>query len=409
MQRTDSNRAGLWTKDFILICLTGFFLGIGVQMLNSTLAPFANDMWGSKSLGGYLTSFFNLGSILMAFVCSPTVNRFGRKRCLIGAALLFSVPTAFCVFFPTPAVTLTARVFQGMSKGLSSVAAASIVADISPEERMSEAVGLYGLGDTMGMAAGPFLGLLLSSKSYQLMFAVCALIYGSAILTVSGISYECGVSRAEKTESKGSTYRGIWKLIEKKALPASINYAVAFASYACVLIFISVFSQEILGMTALQISPFYLTAAITMAVVRLFGGRIADQHGPLYLVIPGELASILLMVLLLFYVDKGYVIYLLCGGLFGIAHSAIMPALMAVAITRSPPERSSAASGAFYFLMDVGVLCVATFFGPLIDAFDLPVQGYNLVFGISIGVGMIAVLMSLLICPRHMPEKTNTN
>ena len=45
-------KASLWTRDFIVVIAATFFTGIVMGILDSCLAPFANDMFSSKTLGG---------------------------------------------------------------------------------------------------------------------------------------------------------------------------------------------------------------------------------------------------------------------------------------------------------------------------------------------------------------------
>lgn len=54
-------------KDFILIWVITFLSGMCMRMLDNTLASYTTYAWESKSLGGYMTSVFTIGSVAMAF------------------------------------------------------------------------------------------------------------------------------------------------------------------------------------------------------------------------------------------------------------------------------------------------------------------------------------------------------
>ena len=131
-------KASLWTRDFIVVIAATFFTGIVMGILDSCLAPFANDMFSSKTLGGYLTSLFNLGSIIMAFFSGRFVDLRGRKKMFFVGAIIFAIPTFVCAAFPTPTVSLTTRFIQGLGKAIVGVAGASIVADIVPADRLGD-------------------------------------------------------------------------------------------------------------------------------------------------------------------------------------------------------------------------------------------------------------------------------
>ena len=122
-------KASLWTRDFIVVIAATFFTGIVMGILDSCLAPLDKDMFSSKTLGGYLTSLFNLGSIIMAFFSGRFVDLRGRKKMFFVGAIIFAIPTFVCAAFPTPTVSLTTRFIQGLGKAIVGVAGASIVAD----------------------------------------------------------------------------------------------------------------------------------------------------------------------------------------------------------------------------------------------------------------------------------------
>lgn len=409
----ESIKPRLWTKDFVFVCLVGLFCNTSIQMLNTTLAPFAYDMWASNTLGGLLTSFFNVGSIFMAFFCGALANKYGRKNSLAASALVFCLPTLLMAFFPTPAVCLAVRLTQGMAKGMLYVIAACIVVDVAPQSRTTEALGYYGLGSTMAFAVGPYIGLALADSSYSGMFTFCAGLFLLGGIAALFITYEkrspSSVKAPAPAEAAGpgaKKYTGIWKLIEKKALPSGINYALCFASTACVLIFIAVFSQEVLGYSTGEITPFYLIAAAVMLVFRLFGGRLADKYGPMTMIIPGHLAILIMLGIMASpLITKSYALYLVCGALYGAINAAIMPAMNAMAVLFSPKSRNSEANASFAFVQDFGILIASLTFGSVIDSGATLALGYRKMFIISIVIALVSFTMSFVLYNRKACEK----
>lgn len=396
----------LWGKYFILTCAGALFYSYSMQILNSNLSLFASETWGSNSLGGLLTTIFNAGSIAMAFFSGRLVDVRGRRNCLVAGSLLFGIPTFACALWPTPAILLAVRLIQGIAKGLITVASSSIVADVVSKSRLAEGIGFYGLASTLAMAFGPMLGLaVVDGGGYSSMFVVCAVL---TILTgVAGIwvnyekkdEYRKLVEERRhlvKEEDKTSAYTGIWKLIEKKALPASINYTVFFASNCCILVFITVYSREILGLEFSRISLFYTVASIFMFGARLFLGKVSDKYGALYTIVPGHIANAVALILLAFFA-RSYSLYLLAGGLYGMAQAAVMPSMNAVAVVDSPEGRSGAANATFYCLMDIGIMIGSAVFGMVIDSAAIPADGYRDVYLISLAICVLSLTMSILL------------
>ena len=400
----------LWKKDFILACLLTLFMGICMRMLDSNLASFANDTWGSRTLGGYLTTGFNIGSIAMAFFSGRLVDKYGRRKCLVIAALGFTLVTVVMGLFQVPAVALAVRVLQGIAKGVVVVAAAAIVSDVVPRSRMSEGMGYYGLGNTISMAFGPMLALAITAnKNYTNMFLLCAAAYFMAAMCGAGIDYEKKQPQTARQEKKKTEddprYKGVWKLIEKAAIPASVCYAVFFGSTSAILIFLTIYGQEGLKLPGTKISLFYTVASVTMLIARFTMGRIADKKGALSVLIPSHLIVLLMYLCLLFWAPKSYAGFLVAGALYGFTFAMAMPVYNAIAVVDSPKGRNGAANATFYFLMDFGALIPSALFGGVIDRAATPLLGYQKVFGISMIVSVVSLTLAVLLFSNKARER----
>ena len=402
----------IWTKDFILICLCGLATNITMRMLDSNLASFANVAWQSKSLGGQLTSFFNVGSIMMAFFAGRLVDLKGRRKMLIAFCILFAIPTIIMGLIQVPGVGLGARLVQGIAKGVVTVGCASVVSDITPREKMNEGMGMFNLGATISFAFGPMLGLaLVDAGGYKLMFIVCAICYAAGALIASLIRYEKNREPAKEVEkvpeasAQDDGYKGVWKLIEKKAIPASLNNTIFFGSYAAILVFVTVYSQEILKLSSGQIGLFYTAAAIAMLAVRLLTSKVGDKYGPLYLIIPGHVIIIIGLLLLALVAKYSYAAFLAAGACYGVGQAITTPAFNSCAVLDSPEKRSATANATFYFLMDFGILFASAGFGKLIDASATAEIGYRMTFLISIGVCVVSMIIAVLFFNKKAIEK----
>lgn len=405
-----SKKQSIWSKNFILICLAALATNVTMRMLDSNLASYAAVAWDSKSLGGQLTSFFNIGSIAMAFISGSIVDKHGRRNCVVIGCLLFAIPTVAMALIPLPGVALGVRFIQGIAKGIVTVGMASVVSDITPRERMNEGMGMFNLGNTISFAFGPMLGLaLVDIGGYKMMFLACAAVYALGSLFTAPIDYEKKMRESQNTTSveeaietdAGVEYKGIWKLIEKRAIMPAFIHTVFFGGYACILVFVTVYAQEILKLSSTQISLFYTVAAVAMMAVRLSTAKVADKYGSLAMLIPGHLVMAGSLLLLAIPAKVSYVAFLAAGACYGIGMAVVTPTLNAEAVIRSPANRTSTANATFYFMADFGILIASTVFGKLIDAAASPAVGYLQTFLISIGI----IAFSLIMCILTMRKK----
>ena len=408
------NKKSIWTKDFILVCLAALATNICMRMLDSNLASYANIAWNSKSLGGQLTSFFNFGSILMAFFGGRIADIKGRRISIIYGCLLFAVPTIAMALIPLPGVALGVRVLQGVAKGIVTVAMASVVSDIVARDQMNEGMGMFNLGNTISFAFWPMRGLaLVDMGGYSTMFLVCSITYALGVVFAWFMNYEkkqkSPVIEADKENTMAdktpAEYKGIWKLIEKKAIIASLINTIFFGGYACILVFLTVYAQEVLLLNSTQISFFYTVAAVAMLAVRLLTAKVADRYGALIMIIPGHLAMIAALLLLAFTAKTSYIAFLAAGACYGIGMAIVSPTLNAIAIVDSPAERGATANATFYFMMDFGILFASAGFGALMDIAPSIESGYNQTFLISVGIIVFSAVFSLISLNKKAREK----
>ena len=411
-----NNTIRIWTKYFILIMISALFTTICVSMLDSTLVLFATDTWGSKKTGGLLTSFFNAGSIVMAFFSGKLVDRYGRRKCFLFAAALFTVSSLLLAFFPYKAVAMTARFLQGGAKGVVFVSAASIVADIIPAERLGEGMGYYSLAQTLPRALGPVIGLaVVSGGNYKLLFVLCALAYLIAGITVYFIDYESkesyqnrireAIEQTRESEEANNQYRGVWKLIEKKALLPSVIFTLYLFSTAVVLVFMSDYARDVLKIPADKIAYFFTCSTVVGLAVWMLCRKISDMYGALIVLIPCYALHILALILLTFFVRGSFFLYILAGVFYGIGNALIMPVLNSVAVVDSPEGRASAANAAFFFMMDAGILIASALMGTIVDAASTIQSGYQTSFLISILGCAAALVLSLIFLNKKSREK----
>jgi predicted MFS family arabinose efflux permease len=101
----------------------------------------------------------------MALVLRPfagrLADRHGRRPLLIGGGLLFAAVTTAHLLATHLAVLVALRLLLGVAEALFFVAAIAALADLTPPQRLGEAISYNSLALYLGIAAGPALGELL--------------------------------------------------------------------------------------------------------------------------------------------------------------------------------------------------------------------------------------------------------
>lgn len=394
---TEKTKQRIWSKDFILIFGVGLMTSIGMQTLNATMSIYANSLGASATFSGLMATSFAVAAVIMRLVSGRYSDLRGRRLTMVIGAAIFAVAVyAFGIFAILPGL-LIFRAVQGIGFSVVSTSAAAAIVDVTPKKQLGEGIGYYGLGISLAMAIGPAIGLPLASSGN---FLTLYLIIGS--LAVLGVifslfcTYEKRLHLFEREPAEtGVDSTGIWKVIEKSAIPASITYLVCTLATSSVVAFLPPYAQK-QGYD--NIAMFFILGAAAMFIARLFTGRIYDRKGPLFVLIPSLLGSALSFALIA--VVSGELAFLAIGILYGFTLGMTLPAFNALAVRHSPVHRRGAASATFNLCVDVGIGLGSFIWGLVIDG-----TGSFLWIFIGSAICMIVALaMSLLLFRKAQPS-----
>ena len=373
------NKPPLWTKDFIVTALVNFFLVLIFYLLMVTIAVYAVEEYdASTSEAGLVTGIFILGALTGRLVIGRTIDKIGRKRTLVIGLVLFTLTTFFYFLnFGLPFLMLN-RFLHGMTLGMASTAAGTIVAQIIPMTRKGEGIGYFSLSATLATAFGPFIGLMMSQHtSYEMIFAVC-LALGVVSLVVSLFVYVPPVVAPPITDdTKGFK---ISDYIETKAVPIALVCLAIALCYSSVLSFINFYAMEEDLVAAA--SYFFLVYAIAILISRPFTGRLMDLKGANFVMYPAF--AVFAAGLFLLSVTSSSTGLLVAGALIGLGFGNMQSTTQAVAVKLTPPHRMGLATSTFFISMDAGLG-----FGPYLLGFVVPMIGYSSLYGV-LGFAVLA-------------------
>src|SRR4029077_19925049 len=85
-------------------------------------------------------------------------DRFGRKRLMVAALLLFGLGSTLCAYAPSPEVFIAARTELGLAGAALTVMALSSVTVLFSTEERPRAVGIWAAANFISLPLGPILG-----------------------------------------------------------------------------------------------------------------------------------------------------------------------------------------------------------------------------------------------------------
>jgi predicted MFS family arabinose efflux permease len=272
---------------------------------------------------------------------------------------------------------LLVRVIHGVGSALCFTSAFTYIADIVPEDRLNEGIGMFGVTGLTGMAVGPAIGeIVIRAFGFQPFFLTATL------MATTGFFLQLVVPESYSHITVNYSSKSFFSVLRrKKALIVALLALLFGFALAASSGFVTPYAKE---KHLAFISLYYIFYSSAAVLTRLLGGRLADRIGedriiPNAIVLSG--AGLLLLIFL-----KGNLILILSGLMFGCGHGFLFPCLNALAIRNEPINIRGKINGVFTGGLDGGL-----FLGSIVLGYIGEWVGFRALFlvaGISILPGL---------------------
>jgi MFS family permease len=252
---------------------------------------------------------------------------------------------------------LALRFFHGFSTGFKPTGTSAYAADIVPDGRRGEAMGMLGVCMSVGASASPPLG----SWLVQHFGGTDPMFYTSAAMALASMAILTGL---EETLPQKQPFRFALlrvtrdDIFDPRAIPAAITMLFCYVSYGVILTLVPDLSDH-LGVTNRGI--FFTLFTLSSISTRFFAGKISDRLGR----VPVLKASALVLglsMLLFAWADSPNTLYL-GSVLFGLGNGIFSPAINAWTVDLGDPLRKGRAMATMYIALEIAIGGGALFAG----------------------------------------------
>jgi predicted MFS family arabinose efflux permease len=377
----------LWTRAFIYLAVSNALLASGFHMLIPTLPLFIAGFGGTDAQIGLIMGSFTFSAVLIRFYTVQGINRLGKTNFLLWGIVICMIAIAGYYWATNVALSLSTRILHGVGFGIATTMYATIVSDIIPGSRRGEGMGYFGLGSTLLMALAPAIGVwVVDSYGFAVLFAVAAASQVLAFVWTQASRMPAAlVSHAEA----GSP--GVGRLIERQAIFPAVLSLLLGICIGGVLSFVTLLAREVHVANA---GYFFLVATSNVFLARLVTGRIFDQKGPAWVIIPG--AVVLFLGLMILSKVSSPDAFLWAAACYGLGTGSMFPALQTWMINMVTPERRSIANATFFNALDTGVGGGAIVLGILAGQ-----SGYQSIYFYSANVVVCFIVLYILYLVRQ--------
>lgn len=228
----DASRFSKHSAMAVLVCwLLVVFDGYDLIVYGTVQSSLISDTgWGlTKATAGTIGSMAFVGMMIGAIFAGRMSDTWGRRRTIIGCAVLFSIFTIVCAFSPNAIAFGALRLLAGIGLGGLVPSANALVAELVPTKWRSTIATLMMSGVPIGGSIAALTGIpLIPAFGWPVMFLVAAL----ALLVVIplGLRYLPETLPAAPQAADGSDTRnpaGFGSLLRAPFLGMSLLYATA--------------------------------------------------------------------------------------------------------------------------------------------------------------------------------------
>ena len=382
----------LWTKDFTLITLANLLMAVAFYFMVPILPVFLSDRFAAtESQIGLVLSFYTIAALLIRPFAGYALDAIGRYSIYVISLLLFSTIFFGYVWATSILFVLILRFIHGLTWGSMSSAGSTIAVDLVPLKRRGEGIGIFGLSMTIAMAIGPLIAIAITGdSSYKRLF------YSAAGFSFLGLVLALFV-RIPKITPMKKKFK-ITSLIEKRALPVSLNVFLVSIPYGGIISFIALYGRSI-GIDSSGL--FFLLIAIGITISRVISGKSFDRFGPKRICILGLV--LLIAGLFMLALNQSYFGYHLSALILGFGFGIIMATFQAIANHKIKADKRGAANSTYLTFFDSGIG-----FGMLLVGYLIQVMNYS---GAFILCGIIEVLALIVFLFYTIPkfEKASYN
>jgi MFS family permease len=327
---------------------------------------------------GVIMGAFTLASVVCRPWISEMIDRIGRKKSYtIGSLQMSVLPLAYLHFRGDLSefyfFLLCVRIIHGMGFAICLTAAFTYIADLIPEGRLNEGLGIFGVSGIIAMAIGPAVAeLVIDEFGFQMLFIASGMMATLGLIIHLPLA-ETFVHDLRKTPISFFTVLKVRRISLVAVLASLFGFGLAASNG-----FISPFASE---RQLAFISLYYIAYSSSAVLTRLLGVRLADRLGedriiPYAMILTGVGLAVLVFL-------GGSLILVLAGLMAGCGHGFLYPALNALAIRNGSTAIRGKITGVFTGSVDAGV-----FVGSIILGFVGQRAGFQVLF-LSAGCALL--------------------
>lgn len=334
----------IWNRKFILLFITNLLMMATFYASVPILPIYCQQIGITGSKIGIVLTAMSVTTVLFRPFAGYLLDNFNRYHVFMLCLALFCLPFLGFVAFPFFGALVVIRLYMGVVYSVCGSATTTLAGDVLPPSKVGQGVNRFALTISLGMAAGPFIGIqvqnhLSSKASFLVLFALTV----TALICVSF----CRI-QYPKVERKRFVLADAFY---KPALPFMFNMMFIMIPFGAVIAYSSIFAQE-KGLS--EVIPFFY--------IFLVAGMLLSKFSTQKMIDAGKHKVLVVVSLIVLFFTMGSYFFLkttihlfAAGFLLGLGYGILQPLFQSFVTGTTPAPKRGAANATYLLSYDIGI------------------------------------------------------
>ncbi|MBY6345880.1 MFS transporter [Providencia rettgeri] len=261
----------------LALTISAFAIGTTEFVIVGLLPTIAADLNVSLPSAGLLVSLYALGVAVGAPVLTALTGKVPRKALMLGLMALFTLGNLVAWQAPGYESLIVARILTGLAHGVFFSIGSTIAASLVPKEKAASAIAIMFTGLTVALVTGVPPGTFLGQQyGWRITFLAVAALGVIAFLGTLLFVPKNVVHNKPATLRQQISVFAQPRLLLVYAMTA-VGYGGSFTAFT----FLAPMLEQITGFSSHAVGGVMLAYGVSVAIGNLWGGKLADQRGPI--------------------------------------------------------------------------------------------------------------------------------
>jgi len=375
----------IWNKKFILLFITNLLMMATFYASVPILPIYCQQIGITGSKIGIVLTAMSVTTVLFRPFAGYILDNFNRYHVYILFLALFCLPFLGFVAFPFFSALVLLRLYMGVVYSVCGSATTTLAGDVLPPNKVAQGVNRFALTISLGMAAGPFVGIQVQNHmSSKVSFIVLFALTVAALICVSFCNIKYPKIERKKFVLSDTFY--------KPALPFMFNMIFIMVPFGAVIAYSSIFAQE-QGLS--KVTPFFYVFLVAGMLISKFSTQKMIDVGKHKILVVISLIVLLFTMISYIFMTSAFHL-LLAGFLLGLGYGILQPLFQSFVTGTAPSSKRGAANATYLLSYDIGIGI-----GSLIMGIFQENIGLSTGFAVTAAAYIIGIILYVVYVDKH--------